>query len=235
MRTIVSSSGRPHRPSLGRRLRAHPGLKLGSILLFGAVFFAGYFLLLKFPVFPVRLMPVTALDRMIPFQPGALALYVSLWAYVPLVPGLMGKESEIARFYRTAGGMCLVGFAVFLFCPTAVPPLEAGRAVPGMFERLKEVDGSGNACPSLHVAFAVFCALLLGRELRAAGVRGKVQLANWAWCVGIVYSTLATKQHVALDALAGAALGMAGAFIHLRTGRVAAQVETRARATAPAG
>jgi len=30
---------------------------------------------------------------------------------------------------------------------------------------------------------------------------------NWAWCAGILYSTVATRQHVVLDVLAGAVLG----------------------------
>jgi membrane-associated phospholipid phosphatase len=46
-----------------------------------------------------------------------------------------------------------------------------------------------------------------GRGLRAL---------NWLWCAGILYSTVATRQHVALDVLAGAALGAAVAVVHLR-------------------
>jgi len=36
-------------------------------------------------------------------------------------------------------------------------------------------------------------------------------LLNVAWCLGIVYSTLATKQHVLLDVIPGALLGYFGA------------------------
>ena len=42
---------------------------------------------------------------------------------------------------------------------------------------------------------------------------------NWLWCLGILYSTLAVRQHVALDALGGAALGGTAAALHLRVFR----------------
>jgi membrane-associated phospholipid phosphatase len=200
---------------LGFRLKAHAGFKLTALAFFGVVFFAGYFLLLKFPVFPVTVMPVTALDRLITFRPGALLLYVSLWPYVSLVPGLMAEKSGIIAFYRTAGWLCLVGFAFFFFWPTVVAPLDIDWSGQRVFSRLKAVDGTGNACPSLHVAFAIFCALLLHRQLRQIGDRGVARGVSWVWCAGIVYSTLATKQHVALDVFAGAALGAVGAAVHM--------------------
>jgi membrane-associated phospholipid phosphatase len=206
----------PWSQPLGLRLKARAGFKLTALTVFGAVFFAGYFLLLKFPVFPVTEMPVTALDRFIAFRPGTLPLYVSLWLYVPLVPGLMTGRDEIIAFYRAAGGLCLVGFACFFFWPTAVPALDLNWTGNPAFSRLKAADGTGNACPSLHVTFAVFCALLLHRRLGGLRARGIMRSLSWVWCAGIVYSTLATKQHVALDVFAGTALGTAGAALYLR-------------------
>ena len=46
---------------------------------------------------------------------------------------------------------------------------------------------------------------------------GKVVRAfNWLWCLGILYSTVAIRQHVVLDVLAGAGLGAVVAAVHLR-------------------
>ena len=36
-------------------------------------------------------------------------------------------------------------------------------------------------------------------------------MINGGWCAGIVYSTLAVRQHVAVDVLAGLALGVLAA------------------------
>ena len=70
----------------------------------------------------------------------------------------------------------------------------------------------------MHVVgiFAVFTAIWLARILRETGAGGGLRALNWLWCAGIVYSTLATRQHVALDAVAGAALGAAFAILHMR-------------------
>jgi len=73
-----------------------------------------------------------------------------------------------------------------------------------------------NACPSLHVAFAVFAAAGLARELRAIGAARWLRALSILWCVGIVYSTLATRQHVVLDVVAGALLGALVALAHSR-------------------
>jgi membrane-associated phospholipid phosphatase len=80
---------------------------------------------------------------------------------------------------------------------------------------LKTMDVAANACPSLHAAFAVFTAIWLERQLRELHVGRLVRALNWLWCLGILYSTLATRQHVALDTLAGAALGAVIALLHI--------------------
>jgi membrane-associated phospholipid phosphatase len=65
------------------------------------------------------------------------------------------------------------------------------------------------------VATAVFSALWLNRQLFEVGAPRIVRWLNWTWCVGIVYSTLATKQHVAVDMVAGIMLGMLAAGLSL--------------------
>ena len=62
--------------------------------------------------------------------------------------------------------MGLVGFAIFFFWPTAIPHAAGLRETGGTaLSWLKQVDAAGNACPSLHVAFAVFSGLWLDRAL----------------------------------------------------------------------
>jgi membrane-associated phospholipid phosphatase len=66
------------------------------------------------------------------------------------------------------------------------------------------------------VAFAVFSAVWLERLGRQMSAGRVVRALNWLWCLGILYSTVAIRQHVALDVLAGAALGTTVAVVHLR-------------------
>ena len=174
---------------------------------FVATFFAAYIYLLKNPAYPVTVMPAIWIDRFVSFHPLALPIYVTLWVYVSLPVSLMQTRSEIVEFGLWMGAVCLAAIAVFYGWPSAVPPANIDwSAYPGM-AFLKGVDAAGNACPSLHVATAVFSGIWLNRQLPSIGTGRTARNANFVWCVLIVYSTLATKQHVAVDAIAGVLLG----------------------------
>lgn len=179
-------------------------------------FFAAYFQLLNQPAFPVTIMPLTAVDRWVGFQPAALPLYASLWVYVPLAFVLLRERRELAFAGAMAALLSVIGLGIFFFWPTAVPALPHDWSAYPAFAFLKSVDASGNACPSLHVAFAVFTALHLGRILRALSAPRGAHVVNWLWCTGIAYSTLATAQHVFVDVLAGVVLGAAIGALRLR-------------------
>lgn len=174
---------------------------------FMTVFFRAYFYLLKHPAGPVAVMPLTALDRWISFQPWALPIYFSLWVYVSLPVALMSSPREIAGYGARVGVLCLLGLAAFYLWPTQVPPMvEDWARYPG-FSLLRGIDAAGNACPSLHVASAVFTAQWLDWMAPALGWGTRLKRLNWLWCIAIAYSTLATKQHVFFDVAAGALLG----------------------------
>ena len=202
----MGASGR-YEISFSQRLKAHWLLKAVGTTAVITVFLVFYLYLLKNPIFRVTEMPLTALDRMIDFQPAALALYVSLWVYVGLPPALIETRGQLLNYGWAAGVLCTVGLGIFLIWPTAVPPtdIDWGR-YPG-FGYLKQIDGAGNACPSLHVATAIYSAIWLERLLRDMGRGAVIRFLSGLWCIGIVYSALATKQHVAVDALGGAVLG----------------------------
>ena len=173
-------------------------------------------LLLNHTRSPVTTIPQIFLDRLIPFQPWALALYVSLWIYVPLAPALITERRELLSYGWATGALSAAGFAVFILWPTTIPKPDIDWSQHPSVSYLKAVDASGNAFPSLHVAFAVFTAIWFVRLLREMGAGPVARAVNWLWCLGIIYSTLATRQHVALDALAGAALGAVFAVLHVR-------------------
>jgi membrane-associated phospholipid phosphatase len=185
-------------------------------------FFVAYFWLLYHPLFPVTIMPLTAVDRWIGFQPAALGLYVSLWFYVSFAPALLVEARLLWSYLAAAAVLSVVGLGIFLVWPTVVPAIALDDDAHRFFLALQKVDASGNACPSLHVAFAVFTAFWFERILRQMRAGRVVRVASVLWCVGILYSTIATRQHVALDVLAGAILGAVVALVHLRLTRSAA-------------
>lgn len=203
-------------PVAVRRILKWWPVKMAGISLSMAAFFLAYFWVLNHPIRPVTMMPLTAVDRAISFQPWALPLYLSLWFYVSLAPSLVIDRRELGSFGVAWLTLSVVGLGVFLLWPTAVPPPDINWSQHPSFAFLKSADAAGNACPSLHVAFAVFSAGWFGRLLRQMNAGRAWLVLNWVWCLGILYSTMAVRQHVALDVLAGAALGALAAAAHLR-------------------
>lgn len=220
------------------RMRRHLALKVVGTTAFTWLFFIGYFHLLRQPAHPVTVMPLTALDHLIPFQPQLLIAYFSLWLYVGVAPGLQLRFKELVVYGLWAGALCLTGLAFFYFWPTQIPAmgLEASD-FPG-FAILQGVDAAGNACPSMHVAIAIFTAIWVEHILRQAGAPLFLRLLNAAWFAAIAYSTLAVKQHVVLDVIAGALLGAVFAYPSLRWRPRGAQAHERSgyhEASLPAG
>ena len=199
----------------------HGYIKVTGTPLFIGLFFAIYFYLLKAPAYPTTVMPFTVLDRLITFQPRAMPLYISLWIYVSLPPALLATRRELYKYGVAMAATCAAGLSIFYFWPTAVPVTDIVWAQHPAVGFLKGLDTSGNACPSLHVATAIFSGVWLHHLLRRFGVPLWVLVFNWAWCLGIIYSTLATRQHVVVDVLAGLALGVLSAYLSLRQRRQA--------------
>lgn len=190
-------------------------LKIVGISGFMWLFFIGYFYTLRNPAYPVFEMPRTSLDALVPFQPEALLVYGSLWLYVGIAPGLLLRVRELVVYGLWAAALCACGLLVFYFWPNAVPPPEVDvSAYPG-FAVLQGVDAAGNACPSLHVATAVFTALWIDRLIRIMGAPVAWRWANVAWVLAIAWSTVAIRQHVVLDAVAGTVLGVAFAALSM--------------------
>lgn len=200
------------RANLARRMRRHLAIKTAGITAFTWLFFIAYFHLLRNPAYPAIVMPATVLDHLVPFEPSALWVYLTLWLYVGFAPALQLTFVDLVVYGLWIGALCLAGLALFYFWPTAVPPnLIDVSALPG-FKLLQGVDAAGNACPSMHVAVAIFSAIWLDHLLCEAQTPVAVRALNALWFAAIAYSTLAIKQHVAIDAAAGALLGIAFAI-----------------------
>lgn len=193
------------------RIRPYFFLKVIGTTVFMVLFFQGYFATLEHPVRAVTLMPEGPVDRLISFQTWTIPIYCSLWVYVTFPAMLLTKGSQLVRFTVAAAGLALLGLLIFAVWPTAVVTQGTGF--------LKTVDRGGNACPSLHAAYTVFTALVLHRLFRAEPGTRWLRIANLLWCVAILYSTLATKQHVFTDLTAGIALGALFAAVALEPGQ----------------
>lgn len=201
---------------IGFRMRHLFPLKLVGTTAFTCLFFVAYFHLLRNPAFPVTVMPLTLLDAWVPFEPLALIPYLSLWLYIGFAPGLQRSFVELAVYGLWMSAMCFTGLVIFYFWPTQIPPLTIAVSHYAGFAMLQGVDAPGNACPSMHVATAIFTAIRIDHVLRHAGTPVAFRLGNGVWFLAIAWSTVAVRQHVVLDVVAGALLGAAFALPALR-------------------
>lgn len=209
MQGISAHSASPTWFSEGvRRLKHLWPYKTVGTAVFTSIFFYSYFAILKSPISPVTVMPTTVVDDWIVFSPSAFYVYASLWVYTALMPALQPSLLRLVGYGCCMGLLCLTGLLFFLFLPTMVPFSSDDWLTAPTLSLLRKIDLSGNACPSLHVATALFTAMCLHRLLGDIGCPNWLKTSNWVWCVLIVYSTMAIKQHVMWDVVAGTVLGI---------------------------
>lgn len=203
------------RHELGARLRARWWLKTLGICVAITGFMFVYFALLRHPQFAVAVMPRTALDHWIGFTPWAMVPYVSLWLYIGFAPALLRLRGEMAPYLVSVIAVSVIGCGIFYFWPTVIPVTLIDWSRWPALAFLKSVDAAGNACPSLHVAFAVLTSIWLAWVLQRIGAPRWLHGINLVWCLLIIWSTLATRQHVMLDVEAGAVLGAVVSLVTL--------------------
>lgn len=184
-----------------------------------AIFFYAYFWVMRHPFFAVTVMPLTWIDEFVPFQPWSFYLYASLWFYISLGTALARDLRELAAFGAASLAMTVVGLGIFMLAPTEIPNFAFDWHQYPSLMFLKTIDVSGNACPSLHAAFAVFAAFVIHGQLTAVRAERTLLASNILWCLGILYSTIATRQHVALDIVAGSVLGGMAAILYAGASR----------------
>ena len=192
------------------RIKSNLRLKLGLSVVLTIGTWGLYLFLQRHPLFTVKFVSPTWIDRGLPFLPSTVYLYESIWLLMPIAPWLMKSKKDLWNYTKGMALVAAVCFLVFFFYPTSClrpKDIQTGNFLYGV---LIQIDSELNAWPSLHAAFAVFhgaCCQAVFSESRADR---RIQWMIWIWVSGIIVSTLLTKQHVIFDSAAGALLGLAG-------------------------
>jgi membrane-associated phospholipid phosphatase len=176
------------------------------------LFWAGYGILGRSAVFPIRAVPLTPLDEAVAFTPEPWGwIYFSAYIYSAVLPWLLTSREHIRRYAAGIACMALISFTIYFFFPTPSPrPSDVGESLP--MQLIANLDGPYNAFPSLHAGFILFMGLLAWRMFGRIAPRFTLACAI-PWGTAVFYSTLATKQHYVLDLIAGALIGiLADAF-----------------------
>jgi membrane-associated phospholipid phosphatase len=207
---------------LRTRIRTHLREKVIVLLGLSVGICVPYFTLQRLDAFPLRSLPELPIDRWIAFEPAWIWAYLSIALLVPLAPILATRKEDLARYAKGLTLLCVVCFAAFLFFPVEGPRPEQIEGQHAVYELLVSWDRPSNSLPSLHAGLAVYSLLFLFRVL-GLGPSGRIAvgLAGALWGALILYSTLATRQHWAIDLPAGVLLaGAAHALVWRDAGRV---------------
>lgn len=159
-------------------------------------------------------VPELALDRALPLEPAWSLVYGSLLLAAFLPVFVVHQQELVRRTINAFLAIWLFSFACFLVYPTvgSRPEEYAGEGFAAWGLRLiYSSDHRYNCFPSLHVAQCFLAALACYRVHRGVGGAACV----WALLVGV--STLFTKQHYVLDAIAGAVIGCVAYAVFLRS------------------
>ncbi len=187
--------------------------KWGPSLLVGAITVALYGVSgrLALGLSPVEL-PMTSLDRAIPFVPLTFWIYSSVY-FIYFTSCFL--QEDLAVFKKFLDGYLiayLLSSLFFVAVPTTFPrhlfPLPEGTdlVTREAFVWFRAIDEPTNCLPSMHVGSCVMATLpFLGR-------RPRLFWLFCAWSLAIGVTTVTTKQHYVLDVVSGAAFGI---FAHV--------------------
>ncbi|HFK4648371.1 TPA: phosphatase PAP2 family protein [Serratia marcescens] len=158
------------------------------------------------------LLPPSALDRAIPFNPAAIWLYLSFFLIVPA--GYLLAPLQRIKWLTLAMQLTALGAGVvYLLWPTtmAYPQNEGVGISAQLLAALTQVDSPQNCLPSLHMALTVLAVWALSDG------EHKVRTALWMlWGVAIAFSILQLRRHLFVDLAGGALLALFAGWLALR-------------------
>lgn len=209
------------------RVKSHWQLKGVLSLVFTVACCVLYLSLQRHPMFPVVEAKAIWLDGLIPFVPDSIYLYETLSLLTPIAPWLMRSRDELNRYCKGLLIIMAIGFGTFFVFPTCSPRPHDILNVNRLYATLIGYDNELNAFPSLHVAFSVFSAACCHWVFDARSRERRFLWFIWVWVLGIVASTLLTKQHVVVDVAAGIVLAVGGYACACRQSGLAKNVRGR--------
>ncbi len=139
-------------------------------------------------------------ERKIPFVPGAVVAYMSLYGLFLIAPVMLVDGRQLERLARTLFvliGASGLGF-VLLPADLAYAPLTDAGRWQGWMQFADALNLHYNLAPSLHVGLSVACVAAFARSAN----RWQSVLL-WIWAAAIAASTLLTHQHHVLDVISG--------------------------------
>jgi membrane-associated phospholipid phosphatase len=193
---------------IGGRLRALLAAKLGITVALTALFCACWYLIPRHLVVPPRTLPLTDLERSLPFVEGWVYVYLSVGLFNIVAPYLTMSRSLLQRHVWGFTAITAASFVCFVLFPVEVPA-PTGRATTLLYGFVL-ADTRLNNFPSLHASYTVYGLLYwmhILPEIPPRAARHLTAIVVAAWGAALILSALFLKQHCLADLAAGGALG----------------------------
>lgn len=183
-----------------------------GFLMFGLAYVFYYFTN-HHPHFEPQYLPMTYVDRMVPFLPWTVFIYISEYIYFTVIYVTCKDMENLNKYLYSFFFIQLFSCIIFYFWPTIYPrelfpiPAETHPFLKAVWTWLRETDAATNCFPSLHVSSVYLSAFIFRDEQKE-----KFPLfITWGSLIAI--STLPTKQHYIVDVFMG--LGLSFVFYYL--------------------
>ncbi len=126
----------------------------------------------------------------------------------------MRHRPQLKHYALGVAVMSGIANGIFLRWPTAIlrPAVDS---ISPLYNVLITYVTPRNACPSLHAAMAVYSALCWEQLCDGTPLPWVWRSGVWLWGLGILYATLATKEHVFMDVITGSLLGLGTYWVAL--------------------
>ena len=154
-------------------------------------------------LFEPQMLPMTWVDRWIPFLPNTVWIYLSEWLFFISVYIASEDLMNLNKYFYSYVALQCVSVIIFWLWPTTYPrtlfPLtpELNPVTNWVFSHLRVMDTPANCAPSLHVSSVYLSSFIFLDDQKS-----KLPLF-FTWGTAIAISTLTTKQHYVVDVVSG--------------------------------
>lgn len=169
-----------------------------------------YFLLEYFPIFPVHVLTPSAFDDYITFNDVSMWGYQSLYLFIFIRAFSFKEKKRLIDFANTFVLCAWLSFVVFFFYPTLCPRPEVAHT-HWMYREFIKYEKPLNAFPSMHVSLVITTFMF---TLNDKHVGLFYKFFGGIWTLWIIYTTMQSKQHVALDVVGGIVVFTLAFWLH---------------------
>lgn len=150
-----------------------------------------------------HLLSLTAVDKIVPFFPQTIWLYLSEIILCVAVYFVAKERVNLVRYLVGVLAVTISAVVIFSIFPTIFPrtyypiPANIDHWTLSLFNWLRIIDLPTNCLPSLHVCYSCMACFVFLQEQK------KKFPFFFIWAMLICLSTLTTKQHYFLDVILG--------------------------------